>query len=274
MAAFQIPPFARDSRANRVTNSVVTLLTNSQSAIRWLYLCGPQEAAVQVEMAAKNLCVPSSGHSEFMAQHTHCYEFDQGVPDEILDLVEILKEALSLAKRDYLDFALALDWYKIPDSAVEPKYWPNTEIGEMIYRGKYWSDGLEKIAARQDLLQRVASMMDRHPLFRNARCVVTVPGSNADGNSFGERLAGKVAEITQKELIRTECTIGARPPRKEGGGRTFEDIYKVSQSLTDDVVIIDDVYRSGMTMSAVALAARRAGAKRVFGFAAVRTMRN
>ncbi|MEW2211053.1 hypothetical protein AB0895_01140 [Streptomyces globisporus] len=186
---------------------------------------------------------------------------------------ELLKGVLSLTTKSGLNCAIAFDWYKIPPEDESPK-WPNTPTGELIYRGKYYTSGATRLAARRELVDKFVKILADHPLYRECKQIVTVPGHKADSQSFGEQLAATVSAKAGKELIQTLSPGGPRPQAKQGTPQVADAHFAMPIALQGDVIVLDDVYRSGTTMNAVAMAAKRAGARRVLGLAAVRTMRN
>jgi adenine/guanine phosphoribosyltransferase-like PRPP-binding protein len=204
---------------------------------------------------------------------THAFHFPEVHTEILRAMCDLLKGVLSLTIKSELDCAIAFDWYKIPPENDSPK-WPNTPTGELIYRSKYYSPSIERRAARRELVAKYVEILKDHPLYRECAQIVTIPGHKADGNSFGEQLAAVVAEKSQRELVVTQTPGGPRPQAKEGPSQVTASHFAIPEKLAGDVVIIDDVYRSGTTMSAVAQAAKIAGAKRTLGLAAVRTMRN
>ncbi|MEU7750129.1 phosphoribosyltransferase [Nonomuraea sp. NPDC049158] len=270
-----ISPFEDNGRANRLKEYTLYMPASGNDPIRWLSLCGPKEASKQVIMASKG-----AGHEvplpsiEKKQKYTHEIEFPSGVTADALAVAAVLKEVLSLRVGDELDCAIALDWYKVPDPAVNSTAWNNTEIGDLIYKGKYYGTGQARNEARNNLVRRMAWFINSHPLYRDSNRIATVPGHNADGSSFGEKLAAAVAGQTQKNLVSTVCTSGPRPSSKEDSASAAAATFEMPYPLDGSVIILDDVYRTGATMRNVASAIRRAGAQRVLGLAAVRTMRN
>ncbi|WP_460067123.1 ComF family protein [Streptomyces sp. YKOK-I1] len=238
---------------------------------RWLYLRGPEEAAQQIHMLGT--CTPEELTDEQTREWTHRFHLMESDKDELQPLCELLKEVLSLTTKGDLDFAIAFDWYKDP-VGDDPMRWPNTPSGELIYRSKYYSEGVARTRARRELLEKFSDLIEEHPLLRECPNIVTVPGHKADGQSFGERLADRVASKTGKQLTRTESPGGTRPQAKEGTATIADGHFEMPGGISGDVIILDDVYRSGTTMNAVARTAKRAGARHAFGLAAVRTMRN
>ena len=262
----------RDNRGNRVEKHLFTR-DPSGGPQRRLYLLGPAEAATQIELAYPGECFAREFGRPYSAEYNYGFEFPDGKPWSAPQLLELLESAVTLPQRPFLDCALALDWYKIPDPEIDSNHWANTPAGELIHRGKYYSLGPKRRAARRELVDNLADVVQVHPLYARAGTVVSVPGHNADGKGFGEQLAGEIANATGKAFAATESPGGPRPQAKEGGA-TDEVYFQMPTVLTGEVIVVDDVWRSGGSMMAVAQAARLAGAARVFGLVAVRTMRS
>jgi hypothetical protein len=262
-----IPAFLPDRRGNRVLRHLVT--RDEEGPRQWLYLCGPEEAAAQIEAVSGDRSIRTEVTKHYATQYSHRFQFDAGVSADIRDLVNLLEDVVTLTGRPALDFAIALDWYKAPDDDLEPMNWPNTEVGELVHHGKYYG----RLEARQELASRMGSVIARHPLYSRAESIITCPGSRADRNSFGESLARLVAKGAGKELVEAESRIGPREAQKAGGQRDLTGVFELPMSAPETVIVLDDVYKTGSTLSGVAEASRRAGARRVLGLAAVRTMR-
>ncbi|MEU9784039.1 hypothetical protein AB0H92_24225 [Streptomyces phaeochromogenes] len=262
------PPFIPDSRANQLKKYAYTSDPGTENM--WLWLCGPQEVAKQVDLLGK--CTPLTVTGESKAQWTHLYHLTRGDESTLTSLCQILKSTLCLTTKPNLDFAIAFDWYKLVEGD-DPMKWPNTASGALVSQSKYNAPRAVKAKARNELVDKYVQTINAHPLYRDCVSIVTVPGHRADGNSFGEQLAAAVATRCQKTLVRTASPGGARPEAKGGTAEIADGHFTVS-GARGDVLILDDVYRSGTTMNSVAGAAKRGGATRVFGLAAVRTRRN
>lgn len=215
--------------------------------------------------------VPAS----YAADYDNCLHWPAGLPTDARRLIGLLTEALVLPTgRDArLDLAMALDWYKVLDPAVPSSDWANTELGDLMYKAKYWvSSPSIRRAAAHELIDLLSAAVQRHPAYRDAAAVVSVPGSKGDGNSIGEYIASGVAEQIGKDLV--TATGPAREPRKGGGGAAggLDGQFALPTTIEGACIVVDDVYRSGVTMRATALAARQAGATAVFGLAAAKTI--
>ena len=270
MPLTSLVPYQADSRANRIEKHLVTTPKDDPlNPRRWLYVRGPVEAMKQIDLLAgqRGVQVPVPGPRS--VEFNHRRRFQDGLPQDVAGTVDLLENVLTMRSREHLDFAVALDWYKVPDPAVEPSEWSNTEVGELVNRSKY----RKQRPAIRELLGKMLEVIELHPLLNRTEYVATVPGHNADGNSFGEALAQVIAGRTGKTVMQTTCPSGPRAQQKEGLAPSPDGLFEMPQTLWGEVLIIDDVYKSGATMNAVALAAREAGADNVYGLAAVRTMR-
>jgi hypothetical protein len=268
-------PFVSDSRGNRLEAYEIRRPHDVESAVRWVDLRGPDEVARQVVLAFAGAVVQVVLPNRRAGEWTHRLEMRRGVPEGLVALLDQLKGVLTLPRSKYLDVAIALDFYKVPPEGDEQRdKWDNTEVGGLVHRAKYYRfSPYRQRRAQAELVARTARFVRGHPLYSSAGSVIAPPGHKGSGNSFGEQFAGLVAKAVDKPMIRC-LAQGERRPSKEGNGDSSQGTFDVASTLRGPVIIVDDVYRSGGTMRAVAFAARRAGAGRVFGFAAVKTMRN
>ncbi len=210
---------------------------------------------------------------------THCLEAP-GLPDiRARDLAGVLCEVLTLPSLLSVKFAIAMDWYKVPVDGVDPHDWLNTSDGQRVYVGKYWTSSPKAMAeAGRALVLRLLAVIRRHPALASADVAVAVPGHDGTYVSFGERLGASVASALGLPLIKVRTQREFRPPAKDLQGTRNDamwDDFSVAEDLTGaTALIVDDVFRSGRTMSAVGSAAIRAGAAQACGLVAVRTMRS
>jgi hypothetical protein len=202
---------------------------------------------------------------------THFIDVAGPLSDAGEDLFDLLHTALLLKAPAPVESAMALDWYKAPDPNIEPKAWPNTEIGALINRMKY---GSGNPGLRRDLASRMANVIARHPIYRT--CILaTVPGHDTSKVSHGEKLAFDVADLTGLPVIETKGKRPVRPQAKEGGELDLDHEFIVGDAAdATNVLIVDDVCRSYRSMHGVALAAKQAGALTVHALVGARTLRN
>ncbi|MGW6228258.1 phosphoribosyltransferase [Cellulosimicrobium cellulans] len=279
--AFQIIDLLHDdSRGNRVQKHIIASFAGESSTRRLLCLSAPEEAVYQIESVPQfGTCSRFHGRLTFPDgnQYNHALEYSSGVPSNTLALVELLKDVLTLRlpHDSPLDFATALDFYKLPEPGVDPMQWENTTAGAWVNWGKYRSPSEARRNAVRALVDKVTSVFETHPLYVRATAVLSVPGHKADGRSFGERFARHIAKVTDKTLVEVTCPSGPREQRKGGGATSALPSFAIDEDLSRErIVIVDDVFRSGRTMAHVAETARTVGAKEVSGFVIARTLSN
>jgi predicted amidophosphoribosyltransferase len=195
-------------------------------------------------------------------------------------LLTLLTEVVSLPSLPLIKFAIALDWYKIPVDNVDPRDWPNTEVGELVSNGKYRYRTV-KDRQRQvgrNLAGRICNAIERHAALNNAEIILNIPGHDSTVLSFGSRLAATVAMFTRSQMLRVGARSEFRPAAKDLTGaervRILDNEFVVSpEARGHSVLIVDDVFRSGDSVAAVAKAAHEVGAREIFAICATRTMR-
>lgn len=271
MVVIRWPAYMGDHRAGRVERHQWTKRAHpSSDPTRWLYVCGPEGAAAQIRRLADGRAVAVPVPEASARDYSHCFEFANGKVREVTALVQSLETLMTLADKPHLDHALVMDWYKIPPDDPDVRIWPNTPTGDLVNGGKYRHIRSRSLA----LADAMAEAIMGHPLLREASTIVTSPGHEADGGSYGEQLARAVARRTGHPVTETVCVHGPRAQRKSGEPVDLEGEFAMPHALSGPALIIDDVCRSGSTMSAVGLAARLGGASAVYAFAPVKTMRN
>jgi predicted amidophosphoribosyltransferase len=171
-----------------------------------------------------------------------------------------------------------LDWYKKPEEDVNPYYWDNTPIAQLISSGKYKYKNDGDMQSRVGLVDLMCGAIERHGILTRATVVLDIPGHDGTRVSFGSRMAATIARRQGIPMIKVAAKSEFRPEAKnleESERQDFlDDQFRVPQSLDGQrVLIADDVFRSGTSMGAVASAARDVGAAKVYGICGVRTMR-
>ncbi|HEV2252323.1 MAG TPA: phosphoribosyltransferase [Streptosporangiaceae bacterium] len=199
---------------------------------------------------------------------------------EVRQLLDLLDGVVSLPCSPPIKFAIALDWYKIPVDGVDHRDWPNTEIGELVHRGKYLyrTQEEQKGITGRNLAGRICNVISRHAVMNSAEVILNIPGHDRNVVSFGPRLAATVAKYLRIPNLRVTAKSEFRPEAKSLSpmerAMFFGDEFTVPTEIRGhSALIVDDVFRSGGSMAAVAKAAREAGAQEIFGICAARTMR-
>lgn len=244
--------------------------TVSADGRRRLHLLCRNEIAVQVEHAigavlGDRLPVRAADQGEW----THRYPLSRPLTGQEVGFLELLGHVLTLRIGPPIVVAIALDWYKDPQSNEDPNLWADTHVGELVHQAKYAGS----VPHGQRLVAELAQVMAQHPRLSRAQVVVSVPSHSP--RHFSERLAKAVASVRRLPLA--ELTDNASAPVKD----TPADERSAAEFAIDEalikgkrVVLIDDVCRTGESLRSAAAFLHSTGAKSVCALVAVRTMRN
>lgn len=270
-------PFRRDSRGNRLERWEFA----SAGSGHILHVRGPFEVVEQVLAVApdyRSKAYPASAATEWTHELSSP---DPTVKREVRQLLELLGGVVSLPSLQPIKFAIALDWYKTPVDGVNSNNWPNTEIGDLVSRGKYLYKTQEeqKGIVGRNVAGRICYAISRHAALNSAEVILNVPGHDRNVVSFGPRLAATVAKYKRMPSLRVAAKSEFRPEAKSLSpmerAMFFRDEFIVPPEIRGrSALIVDDVFRSGGSMVAVAKAAHEAGAREIFGICATRTMRS
>jgi pyrimidine operon attenuation protein/uracil phosphoribosyltransferase len=266
--------FIPDRRGNRLERHLFEVAADRRS--HRLFLRASAEIVSQFIASSHYRLVDCSALA--MSEWTHCLE-GPGVPStSVRELVGLLSEVITLPSMQFVDFSIAMDWYKIPAEGVDSRNWRNTPDGQRVHVGKYWKSSPEAMKeAGRALVRRLVEVIRRHPTLASVEVVAAVPGHDSTYVSFGERVADSVSRALARPLIKVTSPHEFRPPAKNlppVGYAAAWDEFSVAEDLRGaTALIVDDVFHTGRTMSAVGSALRRAGAAQACGLAAVRTVR-
>jgi len=163
--------------------------------------------------------------------------------------------------------SVCLDWYAHPDDS-EPPRWIRTELGALVYRGKY-QGAEERKACGPVLAERAISYVDTHPVLRAVTGVAPVPSSQVIGPAEPGLVRG-IATLLARHLgvpiVNLERVHETAIAQKALGRNDDADGNQAGTMRSDDVaggsiLAIDDLMRHGSTVSEAARALRSAGAK-------------
>jgi hypothetical protein len=187
--------------------------------------------------------------------------------------VEFLGSLVLVSPPERVAAVIALDYHRgaRQTSAGSKTALPTTHLGAEVVRAKYGDPGdgskrdpgdeIKLATAR--LANQLAAFIDRHPDYGGAKSVAAVPGRRHD---FSEKLGAAVAEKTKKPLVRLKQVPAGS--LDESPRFTVGD----ASGVTDSIIVVDDVYRTGRTLAAAAAALIQAGAKDVLGLTATCTI--
>lgn len=269
------PVFIPDRRGNRLERHLFDVAADGRS--HRLLLRASPEIAGQFQGIASIGYRSAASDVLVSAGWTHCLQAPGMPAASARNLADLLSEVVTLPRLPSIAFAIAMDWYKVPADDVDPRDWRNTPDGQPVHVGKYWTSSPEAMAeAGRALVRRLVVVIRRHPILASADVVVAVPGHDSTYLSFGERTAASVSSALGLPLVKVTTPHEFRPPAKDlpAADDAVWSAFSVTQNLAGAAaLIVDDVFRTGRTMSAAGSAVMRAGASRACGLAAVRTIR-
>lgn len=241
-----------------------------------LYVNGPPGAITQVLLTD-----PSYVPQRFQTLLGHPFDGAGSSPvPATVKLLNLLRGVVTVPCGESINFAMALDWYK---KIVDDQLDEYTALADLVHRGKYWyknkgdTDKLREVG--QAILGEVVDFIEHHPLLKEFDAIAAVPGHDARVVSFGTHLARAVARERRIAIVRCTSKREYRTPAKNRAPDTQDTALAGQFDCPADVsgqqvLIVDDVYRSGSTAQETARAIRAAGARRVASLAVVRTMRS
>lgn len=208
---------------------------------------------------------PSKFGNSFYRQIHSEEEFDQ-----IASFVSQFKDLVFL--RDTLDLSVALSM-NMTELGVR------TLLGEHEYQVKYRSENYDTREHLKALTDEVQHRLDELPFFKLADYVCAVPSSNPFVRSIIERLEGFdfkdiSASVSWDNKVGSLKNIETADEKldliKSWGFRIAGGVNLNGKTI----LLLDDMYHSGVTMQYVAMRLKEAGAKRVFGMAIVKSLGN
>jgi len=194
----------------------------------------------------------------------------------------VLRDVLTIPPKHSADFILALDFYTTPDDGLDGEL-SRTRQGSRVYSVKYQNRSSEDAVneakwATEGLRRDLLEVVRRHGIYKQADVLIGVPGHVSAKPSLATTLAREMAELRRVSTVAVHTVRNVRPEAKtrqqDEVPLDLENEFYIRESLEGRiVVIIDDVYRSGATIDAIARAAKRSGATLVLGLVCTRTIR-
>ncbi len=185
-----------------------------------------------------------------------------------------------VAIRDCLTLSFALDYDRENGDPQKPQ----TRIGELRTLAKPYDRNptKETYQAANELSEACLDFLEKMTCYNPATCIVRMPPSKPDkAFDLPEYLADNFAKKLKKpNLTALVKTIKTRPQLKDEPiekkldsieGTIAVDPYGLKKHI---VLLVDDLYQSGVSTNYVAMLMLEAGAKEVFGLACEKTCRN
>ncbi len=198
---------------------------------------------------------------------------DHQAAEQVKKLLHLLSRHITIV--DTLDESYALAPHSLPPEDEDEK-WKRTEIGSLVYKAKdyHQARAFRDQSAANSLAQHLHTFITTHPRYNGATVIAPAPSSNP-ANTFNlpVALSAALARALGKRLVSPK-RVRAVPQLKEydegEAGVPRAEIQSNSIQVGEDlnglnVIIIDDLYRSGSTLEEVARACRAAKASTVFG---------
>ena len=230
------------------------------------------------EMVCK---VKHIGFRRFLTGSRH-YTFLKNVTDEEIEEIENWVSIISpyVALRDCLGLSFALDYDKEDGDPNKPQ----TKMGSLRSRAKPYNAEatLDTFSAADELAQACLNFLQKVQCYNSVDTIVAMPPSKPNKKfDLPTYLAIIIAKKWGKTNLSNEiCTVRERLPIKnlalEDKFQNLENTIKVYPDVFKGktVLIVDDLYQSGISINYVGLLLLEAGAKNVVGLACEKTCRN
>lgn len=221
-------------------------------------------------------------HIPFRSTRTAYFTFLKNVTPDDIDQVTGFLEAIKpyVAIRDCLALSFAIDYDREggnPDA-------PQTRVGELRSIAKTYgkaasSQALEKA---NELAEECLTALKKLTCYNSATCIVAMPPSDpAKLFDLPKHLVANISErLGKPDKSDKVKTLKARPGNKELPCEeklaNIEGTVSVDdKSFKDEIVLlVDDLYQSGVSMNYVAMRLLEAGAKQVLGLSCEKTCSN
>ncbi len=291
MFKFQFPPIQDDFDEDDVRNLDVgrrqlatewpTVVYKPQSEDRdWtLILPFPNTYRNAFETMCETQAWPHVAGNGKLCLYLKGIEWEAGPPQEVYDW--ITKVGKYVAMKDMLALSFALDYER---EAGNPNR-PQTAVGSLRAQAKPYGSQVataQTKAAAEQLVERCVAALKEMTCYKSANCVVAMPPSDPTKTyNLPRYLAAQiVAKLGMEDLSKHVRTIKARNsikavPLSEKLDTLLGTIEVDAEVFSKKhVLLIDDLYQSGISMNYCALLLIKAGAQKIFGLACEKTCRN
>lgn len=193
--------------------------------------------------------------------------------------VDVLRPAVVIS--DLTDGSLALGFRARKSGTAGPE---RTELGQLMRDAKPYdvAPAASHRKAGTELAKRLATFFDAMPLFSVVDGFVAVPPSDpAKKFSLPRGFAAHLAKHADKTDFSAAVIKHSATPQLKNLPR-HEKVAALLNSVSVDaskvagkaIVVVDDLYQSGLTLNYITEKLREAGAATVYGLVAVKTMRD
>ena len=225
----------------------------------------PLESIAKQQLAMDRVLFPSKYDNRFFRQI-----FSEDEYDKIKEFVDQYRELVFL--RDTLDLSVALSMHETERDV-------RTVFGEHEVRVKYRSEQLNTKADFDALLAEMQKRLDELPYFKLADYICAAPSSKPFMRDIIVGLKGfgfvdiseKVAWENKNGSLKNVETAGEKLDMVQSWGLRIDDDIDLNGKT---VLLVDDMYQSGITLQYIAMRLKERGADRVFGMALVKSLGN
>ncbi len=221
-------------------------------------------------------------HIPFNSKGTAYYTFLKDVSGKDIPAVKEWLEKVSgyVALRDALALSFAIDYDREGGNPENE----HTHIGSLRQKAKTYGKPAspETHYAADALVEACVEAVNTLTCYSSMSCIVGIPPSDPDKPfDLPEYLAhGMSDKLGKPDKSKAVRTTRARPPSKQA--RLEDKLSSVkgtievdgSEVRDDIVLLVDDLYQSGVTMNYTAMLLLAAGAKKVFGLSCEKTCSN
>lgn len=190
--------------------------------------------------------------------------------ESISNFIEKYRDIVFL--KDCLDLSISLSMHE-----SEPG--KRTETGQQEYEVKYNSNKKDTTGEFNALLEKLQYYLETLPYFKDVDYICAIPSSKPFICEMINRLEGFSFEIIS-DHVKWEAKSGSLKELTTPEDK-LNAIDKWGLKIDDDldlknknILLIDDMYKSGVTMQYVAMKFKKAGASRVFGLTLVKALGN
>lgn len=189
---------------------------------------------------------------------------------QVETFIEQVKDLVFL--RDTLDLSIALSMHE-----TEPE--KRTPLGEHEFRVKYRSNQFDTTDDKTALVAEMQRRLEELPYFKYADYICAVPSSkpfmkdiigDLDGFGFVD-ISNQVSWENKSGSLKNVETAEEKLNMIQLWGLQFGKSLDLNGKT---VLLVDDMYQSGVTMQYIAMLMKEAGANRVFGMALVKSLGN
>jgi hypothetical protein len=233
--------------------------------------------------AFRAMCdVPGSGLMP--AKNDRCVAFlddakdNQATLEKVQTWVKLVGQHVAI--RDCLALSFALDYDR---EGGDPNQ-PQTTVGKLRTRAKPYDAEPTKdtFKAADELVTECMRFLGVMTCYESATGVLAMPPSRTDKSfDLPAHLAKGIASAWgRKDLSSAVTTIGSRPALKNVAladklGALDGTVRVEGGAIGGQVIlVVDDLYQSGVSMNWIAMGLLNAGAKKIFGLACEKTCRN